>query len=78
MWIAATLRRSKRSVLESLKRTRSSGTKIIHRNEARTWSMDVLPRNILTALEDAASRQNISVDAPRVAAAYLADRDTPE
>src|SRR6266853_2675650 len=61
--IAAALQRSKRSVLESLKRTPPSGIKIAHGNEAKAWSKDALPQNILTALEEIASYRRSSVDA---------------
>lgn len=57
------LQRSKRSVLESLKQTAPNGTKIVHGNEARAWTKDVLPQNILTALSDAAARGKTTVDA---------------
>jgi hypothetical protein len=60
--IAAALQRPKRSVLESLRRTPPSKTKIVHGNEARAWSKDVLPSNILAALEDVALRRKTSVD----------------
>lgn len=67
MWIAAeiarALQRSKRSVLEGLERSPSNGTKIICGNQTRAWSKDALPQNILAALENAASRRKISVDA---------------
>jgi hypothetical protein len=49
-------------VLEALERTAPSGTKIVHGNEARAWSKDALPQNILTALEDAAVRRKTTVD----------------
>src|ERR1700736_6397055 len=61
--IAAALRRPKRSVLESLRRTPLSETKIVHGNEARAWSKDALPQNILAALEEIALRRKTSVDA---------------
>src|ERR1700736_6040878 len=61
--IAAALQQSKRSVLESLRRTPPSETKIVNGNETRIWSRDSLPENILIALEDAASRRKVSVDA---------------
>jgi hypothetical protein len=61
--IAMSLRRPKRSVLESLKGIPPSGTKIVHGNEARAWSKDALPENILTALEDVAAEWKTSVDA---------------
>jgi hypothetical protein len=61
--IATALQRSKRSVLEWLKRVPSSGTKIINGNEARAWSKDALPQNILTTLEQIASRRKTSGDA---------------
>src|SRR5260370_21349999 len=60
--IAGALQWSKRSVLESLKRIRPNGMKIVHGNEARAWSKDALPQNILAALEAIASRRT-SVDA---------------
>src|SRR6266481_5417358 len=60
--IAATLQRSKRSLLESLKQTPPSETKIIHGNEAKAWSKDALPQNILTALEEIASHRGSTVD----------------
>lgn len=59
--IAAALQRPKRSVLESLRQSPATETKIVHGNEARAWSRDALPRNILTGLEDAASQRNTSV-----------------
>jgi hypothetical protein len=61
--IARAIQRPKRSVLESLRQTPPSETKIISGNQARAWSKDALPRNILTALEDIASRRKSSVDA---------------
>jgi hypothetical protein len=61
--MAVALHRSKRSVLEALERTAPSGTKIVHGNEARAWSKDALPENILTALEDVAAEWKTSVDA---------------
>ncbi|HWX17263.1 MAG TPA: hypothetical protein VNY07_11800, partial [Chthoniobacterales bacterium] len=61
--IAALLQRSKRRVLELLKDTSPSGTKIVHGNEARAWSKDVLPKNILVALDDVAVRQKTTIDA---------------
>src|SRR5258708_3865161 len=60
--MAVALHRSKRSVLEALERTSPSGTKIVHGNEARAWSKDALPENILTALEDVAARRKRSID----------------
>ena len=60
--IARALRHSKRSVLEVLERISPSGTKMVHGNEARAWSQDALPRNILNALEVAAARRNTSVN----------------
>ena len=61
--IAAALQRSKRSVLESLERVPPTATKIVHGNEARAWSKDALPQNIISALEDIASRRNLSAEA---------------
>ena len=61
--VARALQRPKRSVLESLRQTPSSETKMVSGNQARAWSKDALPRNILTALEDIASRRKSSVDA---------------
>ena len=61
--IATALHRSKRSVLESLKRRASTSTKLVSGNEARAWSKDTLPPSILTALEDVASRRKTSVTA---------------
>ena len=61
--IAAALQWSKRSVLESLKRTPPNGMKIVSGNEARAWSKQALPSKILTALNDVASRGEINVDA---------------
>jgi len=61
--IAATLQRPKRGVLEALRRIPGTGTKIICGNQTRAWSKDALPHNILTALEDAASRRKTSVEA---------------
>jgi hypothetical protein len=61
--IARALQRSKRSILESLKRTPSTGTRIVHGNEARAWSKDALPQNVLTALEDVASQRETDVAA---------------
>jgi len=61
--IAAALRRPKRSVLDSLRRTPSIGTKIVHGNEARAWSKEALPQNILAALDDVASQRKTTVDA---------------
>jgi len=60
--IAAALQRSKRSVLESLRETSPSETKIVYGNEARAWSKDMLPQNIVTALEDVAARRKTSID----------------
>jgi len=60
--IAAVLQRSKRSVLESLKGISPSETRIVHGNEARAWSKDLLPKNILTALEDVAARRKTTTD----------------
>jgi hypothetical protein len=61
--LAVALHRSKRSVLEALERTAPNGTKIVHVNEARAWSKDALPQNILSTLEDVALRRKLSVDA---------------
>jgi len=61
--IGAALERSRRSVLESLKLVPPTGTKIISGNSARAWSKDSLPRDILTALEEIASRRKTSADA---------------
>jgi hypothetical protein len=61
--IAHALHRSKRSVLESLKRNPSVSTKVVRGNEARVWSKEALPQNILTALEDVASQRKTSVTA---------------
>ena len=60
--IARALQRSKRSVLESLKRTPLSATKVVHGNQARVWSKDRLPQTIVTALEDVAARRKTSID----------------
>src|SRR6266849_4515421 len=60
--IAAALQRSKRSVLESLRETSPSEAKIVYGNEARAWSKDTLPQNIVTALEDVAARRKTSID----------------
>jgi hypothetical protein len=60
--IAAALQRSKRSVLESLSKTPPSETRIVHGNEARAWSKEALPQNILTALNDVAARLKTNVD----------------
>src|SRR5260370_9289858 len=61
--MAVALHRSKRSVLEALERTAPSGTKIVHGNEARAWSKETLPQNILMAVEENAARRKTSVDA---------------
>jgi hypothetical protein len=61
--IAAALQWSKRSVLESLKRTPPNGMKIVSGNQARAWSKQALPSKILAALNDVASRREINVDA---------------
>ena len=61
--IAAALQLSKRSVLESLKRTPPSGTRIVHGNETRAWSKDALPPGVLAELEQIAARRKISVQA---------------
>src|SRR5260370_8586334 len=61
--IAAALQRSKRSVLESLRQTPPSETKIVNGNETRAWSKDALPENVLAALEDVAKLRNASVEA---------------
>jgi hypothetical protein len=60
--MAVALHRPKRSVLEALGRAAPSGTKIVHGNQARAWSKDALPQNILTALEAVAARRQTSVD----------------
>jgi hypothetical protein len=60
--IAAALQRSKRSVLESLKRTPSNETTIVYGNEARAWSRKALPQSILTGLENVAVQRKTSVD----------------
>ncbi|HWX17666.1 MAG TPA: hypothetical protein VNY07_13865, partial [Chthoniobacterales bacterium] len=61
--IATVLQRPKRSVLESLKHTSPTGTKVVFGNEARAWSKDVLPENILVALDEAAARRKTTIDA---------------
>src|SRR6266566_4690253 len=61
--IVATLRRSKRSVLEALEQAPFTATKSVGGNEARTWSKDTLPQNILKSLEEIASARKTSVDA---------------
>ena len=61
--IAAALCQSKRSVLESLKQIVPGGMKIVHGNEARAWSKDALPRNILIALENVAAGRKTTIDA---------------
>jgi hypothetical protein len=61
--IAAALRRPKRSVLESLKFTSPTGTKIVFGNEAKAWSKDALPKNILVALDEVAARRKTTIDA---------------
>jgi len=61
--IAAALRRSKRSVLESLKGIASTGTKIVSGNQTRAWSSEALPSSILAELEEVAARQKVSVEA---------------
>src|SRR5258708_4223494 len=60
--IAAALQRSKRSVLESLKQTAPNGTRTVHGNYARVWSKNALPKSILAALEEVATRRNASVE----------------
>src|SRR5229473_866521 len=60
--IAAALQRSKRSVLGSLKLTPPTDTKIVHGNEARAWSKDALPQNILGTLEDISSLRKLTVE----------------
>jgi hypothetical protein len=60
--IARALQRSKRSVLESLRSTLASETRIVHGNEARAWSKEALPQSMLTALERVAARRKTSVD----------------
>jgi hypothetical protein len=60
--IAAALQQSKRNVLESLRQTPPSETRIVHGNEARAWSKQALPQNILTALDDVAARLKTNVD----------------
>jgi hypothetical protein len=59
--IATALQRSKRNVLESLKRILPNGTKIVSGNQAKTWS-NALPQSILAALGEMAYRQKTSVD----------------
>jgi hypothetical protein len=61
--IASALQRSKRSVLESLRQTPVSETKIVHGNEAKAWAKDALPATIVAALNDAARRRKTTVDA---------------
>jgi hypothetical protein len=61
--IARALQRLKRSVLESLSNSPLSETKIISGNEAKAWSKDALPRNILAALDEIATRRGTNVDA---------------
>jgi hypothetical protein len=61
--IAMALERPKRSVLESLKHASPSGRKVVFGNEARVWSKDSLPKNILVALDDVVARRKTSVDA---------------
>jgi hypothetical protein len=61
--IAAALQRSKRSILDSLRRTPPSETKMVHGNESRAWSKEALPQSIGTTLEEVASRRKTSVDA---------------
>jgi len=69
--IARALQCSKRSVLEALERIPPSGTKVIGGNKTRTWGKDVLPKKILAALENAASKRNTSVEALLVSPAPL-------
>jgi hypothetical protein len=61
--IAVALHRSKRSVLESLSGTLTTQTKVVGGNETRTWTKDMLPRNILASIEDIAARRKLSVEA---------------
>jgi hypothetical protein len=61
--IAAALRRSKRGVLESLKRIPPTRKDIVSGNNARAWSRDALPPNIQAALQDTASRRSTTVEA---------------
>lgn len=61
--IAAALRRSKRSVLESLEGIASTGTKIVSANQARTWSKEALPPGILAKLEEIAALRKVSIEA---------------
>src|SRR5260370_39534437 len=61
--VAAALQWSKRVILDALKQTPPSGTKVVHGNEARAWSKEALPQNILTELEEVAARRKTTVDA---------------
>jgi hypothetical protein len=61
--IAAALQRSKRSVLQSLRRTPPTKTKSVSGNQAKVWLMEALPQNILTSLEEIASHRRSTVDA---------------
>jgi hypothetical protein len=60
--IARSLQRSKRSVLESLRRAPPTETKVIYGNETRAWSKDALPPDVLAELEEVAARLKISVE----------------
>src|SRR5260370_192183 len=61
--VAAALQWSKRVILDALKQTPPSGTKVVHGNEARAWSKEALPQNILTELEEVAARRKTTFDA---------------
>jgi hypothetical protein len=61
--IAAAMQRSKRNVLQALKETPPTVTTIVSGNPTRAWSRTKLPRGIAKAVQDAASQQQVSVDA---------------